>query len=134
MSESHADLPVRRNISLIASTTRKGAHSVANINDLESHLWVLCHMGNAVAHIMQLVVEEANEHFEKMTAGRRGELLSVALEVGAATRAHNLELARHVDILADDVRNFIQRWVIIKVREKDVGELAVLLRNLSLFT
>jgi hypothetical protein len=115
MSEHHSDLPVRRNVSLIASTTQKGAHSVANIRDLESHLWVLAHMGGSVAHIMDLVVDEANLHFEKMTTSRRGELLSVALEVGAATRAHSIELAKHVDILADDIRNFIQRWVIIQV-------------------
>lgn len=112
---SHGDDQVRRCISLIASTTRKGAESVSCTRDLEAHLWVLAHLGGQIGHIMQLVVDEANVYFEKMSPSRRSQLLAVALEVGAATRLHNIELSRHIGILADDLRHFIQRWVIIKV-------------------
>lgn len=115
MSESLSDVQVRRCISLIASTTQKGAQGLAEMGDLEAHLWVLAHMGAQVPHVMQLAVAEANWRFEQLAVVQRGELLTCALEVGAATRAHNAELARHIDVLPDDLRNFIQRWVIIKV-------------------
>lgn len=115
MADSPNDQLVRKQISLIASTTRKGADLVSNVKDLEAHLWVLVHMGGQVNHVMQLTVDEANFYFEKISVARRNELLSIALEIGAATRVHNTELAKCADILADDVRNFVQRYVIIHV-------------------
>jgi hypothetical protein len=40
---------------------------------------------------------------------------SAVLEVGARTKSHTADLAKMVDILTDDIKNFLQRWVIIKV-------------------
>lgn len=120
-SSSVSDTPneqlIRKQLSLIASTTRKGADLVSDVKDLEAHLWVLVHMGGQVNHVMQLTVDEANFYFERVNTARRNELLSIALEIGAATRVHNTELAKTADILADDVRNFVQRYVIIHVSQ-----------------
>ena len=115
LTDSPNDQLVRKQLTLITSTTRKGADLVSDVKDLEAHLWVLVHMGGQVNHVMQLTVDEANYHFEKISTARRNELLSIALEIGAATRVHNTELAKCADILADDVRNFVQRYVIIHV-------------------
>lgn len=39
----------------------------------------------------------------------------IVLEVGNRTKTHATELARQVDILPDDIRNFLQRWIIVQV-------------------
>ena len=45
-------------------------------------------------------------------------VIRVVLEVGTRTKAHASDLARLVDILPDDIRNFLQRWIIEKVRRR----------------
>jgi hypothetical protein len=40
----------------------------------------------------------------------------IVLEVGNRTKTHASDLARQVDILPDDIRNFLQRWIIVQVR------------------
>jgi hypothetical protein len=42
--------------------------------------------------------------------------IRVVLEVGNRTKTHAADLARKVDILPDDIRNFLQRWIIVQVR------------------
>ena len=42
-------------------------------------------------------------------------LRRIVLEVGNRTKTHATELARQVDILPDDIRNFLQRWIIVQV-------------------
>jgi hypothetical protein len=42
--------------------------------------------------------------------------IRVVLEVGNRTKTHAADLARQVDILPDDIRNFLQRWIIVQVR------------------
>jgi hypothetical protein len=44
----------------------------------------------------------------------------VVLEVGNRTRSHATDLARQVDILPDDIRNFLQRWVIVQSAHEEV--------------
>lgn len=39
----------------------------------------------------------------------------IVLEVGNRTKTHASDLARQVDILPDDIRNFLQRWIIVQV-------------------
>lgn len=43
-------------------------------------------------------------------------IFRVVLEVGNRTKSHAADLARQVDILPDDIRNFLQRWIIVQVR------------------
>ena len=43
--------------------------------------------------------------------------LRVVLEVGNRTKTHAADLGRQVDILPDDIRNFLQRWIIVQVGE-----------------
>jgi hypothetical protein len=40
----------------------------------------------------------------------------IVLEVGNRTKTHASDLARQIDILPDDIRNFLQRWIIVQVR------------------
>lgn len=114
MAESSHDQQIRSCISLIASITRQCA-DIADSTGLESSLWVLAHLGPKVPHAMGLVVEAANDRFESLSSGRQSELLYIVLEVGSRTKAQSIELSKLVDILPDDVRNFLQRWIIIKV-------------------
>jgi len=81
---------------------------------LESCLWVLVHLGSRIAFVMNLAVEMANIKFDSYSPDRQSEILSILLEVASRTKAHCIELAKLVDILPDDIRNFLQRWVIIK--------------------
>ena len=41
--------------------------------------------------------------------------IRVVLEVGNRTKTHAADLGRQVDILPDDIRNFLQRWIIVQV-------------------
>ena len=41
----------------------------------------------------------------------------IVLEVGNRTKSHASDLARQVDILPDDIRNFLQRWIIVQVHD-----------------
>lgn len=52
--------------------------------------------------------------------------LSVVLEVGSRTKSHAADLARQVDILPDDIRNFLQRWIIVQVSSHVVSAFPVL--------
>jgi len=113
MAESHHDEQVRNVISIISSVTRQCAE-VADMTGLESSLWVLVHMGSRIVHAMTLAVEAANARFEGLSPNRQSELLYIVLEVGNRTKVHCAELAKLVDILPDDLRNYLQRWVIIK--------------------
>ena len=41
-------------------------------------------------------------------------LLCIVLEVGQRTKAQCVEVGRASDMLPDDLRNFLQRWVILR--------------------
>ena len=114
----HSDEQIRSIISIIASITRQVAE-IADMIGLESSLWVLVHMASRVSHCMNLAVEAANARFESVPHSRQSELLYVVLEVGSRTKAHSADLAKLVDILPDDIRNFLQRWVIIKSHDPE---------------
>ena len=43
---------------------------------------VLAHLGSKVSHAMELVVEAANERFERLSSVKQSELLHVVMEVG----------------------------------------------------
>jgi len=118
MAHAHSDEQIRSTISIIASITRQVAE-IADMVGLESSLWVLVHMASRVSHCMNLAVEAANARFESVSHSRQSELLYVVLEVGSRTKAHSADLAKSVDILPDDIRNFLQRWVIIKSHDPE---------------
>ena len=110
------DDPIWHCIRLIASIARQCAPDVADLTGLESALWVLVHLGSRASHAMELAVAAANERFEAVSSERQSELLLVVLEAGARAKPHSVDLSKMVDILPDDIRNFLQRWIIIKVR------------------
>ena len=114
----HSDEQIRSIISIIASITRQVAE-IADMVGLESSLWVLVHMASRVSHCMNLAVEAANIRFESVPHSRQSELLYVVLEVGSRTKSHSADLAKLVDVLPDDIRNFLQRWVIIKSHDPE---------------
>ena len=113
VADSHRDEQVRSLISIITSITKQCTNDEDMIG-LESCLWVLVHLGSRIAFVMNLAVEMANIKFDSYSADKQSDILSTLLEVASRTKAHCIELAKLVDILPDDIRNFIQRWVIIK--------------------
>lgn len=119
-ASSNGDLQLRGCIAQIAAVTQHcGAGQVADITGLETHLWVLANLGAAgVTHVMSLVVEAANTHFESLTEHGRAELIEAALEVASATKTACAEFSRRTGLLADDVKNFLQRWILIKCNKQ----------------
>lgn len=113
-AENRQDQQIRNCISLIVSITGQCVEAL-DMQGLEASLWVLVHMGSKVSHAMQLVVEHANARFEQLSSTWQAELLRIVLEVGSRTKVQSVELGKLTDILPDDIRNFLQRWVIIKV-------------------
>ena len=113
VADSHRDEQVRSLISIITSITKQCTNDEDMVG-LESCLWVLVHLGSRIAFVMNLAVEMANIKFDSYSADKQSDILSTLLEVASRTKAHCIELAKLVDILPDDIRNFIQRWVIIK--------------------
>ena len=65
-------------------------------------------------------IEQRASAFSKMTLTLLCPhfLSSVVLEVGTRTKSHAADLARQVDILPDDIRNFLQRWIIVQVSNR----------------
>jgi hypothetical protein len=113
VADSHRDEQVRSLISIITSITKQCTNDDDMIG-LESCLWVLVHLGSRIAFVMNLAVEMANIKFDSYSPEKQSDILSILLEVASRTKAHCIELAKLVDILPDDIRNFLQRWVIIK--------------------
>jgi hypothetical protein len=118
MAESKKDQQKRNIISTIASITRQCAE-IADMTGLESSLWLAAHLGPKMGHLMELVQEAANKGFESVSEKRKSELLYVALEVSSRTKGHCNELGRLADMLPDDFRNFLQRWIIIKAFDEN---------------
>eukprot|EP01035_Chromulina_nebulosa_P016925 gene16925-22416_t len=117
--QSQREQQIRRLITLVVAVTKQCVEDKSDCEDLESALWVLVHMGSRVAKIIEYAVEAANNKYEKLSVERQRSLLHVVLEVGGRTKGHGIELSKLVDILADDIRNFLQRWIIIKIYDND---------------
>ena len=58
-------------LSIITSITKQCADSQVDLDGLEPALWVLTHVGTRVGHIMTLVVEAANERFDRIGAANQ---------------------------------------------------------------
>lgn len=109
---------VRNLICIIVSITRQCAPDVADLHGLEPALWVLVHLGpRSCSHAVQLAVSAANARFEWLDEERQAELLYVLLEAAARTRQLGSDLSRLVPASADDVKNFLQRWLIVRSYE-----------------
>lgn len=117
MSSMEDDNVVLIKISLLASITRHCVEMYSDISGLEAHLWVISHLGAAdVNHVLRLFDQAAQQRFDRIESVEfRVALLGKLNEVNGQTKVHAVELGRRVDILPDDIRNFLQRWVIIKV-------------------
>ena len=104
-------------ISTICGVTRQCADTISDTNQLESHLWILSHLGaSETALVMKLLDKAAQEKFEEICHMQRDEILSKANEVCRLSKPYAKELANHLTtLLADDVKNFLQRWIILKV-------------------
>jgi hypothetical protein len=114
---------IRVKISILAAVTRSCIEWFSDVSGLEAHLWVITHLGAAdVSHILRLYDQAAQERFERITSLEfRLALLAKLNEVGVQCKVHTVELGAKVDMLADDIRHFLQRWVIIKVREQEMS-------------
>jgi hypothetical protein len=147
MAESQNDQRIRTSISLIASTTRIVVGAMVDITSLEATLWVFVHLGSQTTHAMNLIADTASAQFNmvvgdmKQQQGRgmhatseaqqwRSDILEKCQEIGSLIKPHTVELAKYSSILPDDVRNFVQRWIMIKVRKACV---LVLVRNTDHF-
>lgn len=109
-------------ISLLASITRHCVEMYSDISGLEAHLWVISHLGAAdVSHVLRLFDQAAQQRFDRIESVEfRMAMLGKLNEVNGQTKVHAVELGRRVDILPDDIRHFLQRWVIIKVSYSSV--------------
>ena len=108
------DAQIRHLISLLVSITSQCAPEVADLTALDAALWVLVHLGPRCSHAVQLAVSAANDRYEWLDEERQDELLCAVLEIGLRTKQHTLDLCKLVDVLADDIKNFLQRWLIIR--------------------
>lgn len=117
MSSMEDDNVVLVKISLLASITRHCVEMYSDISGLEAHLWVISHLGAAdVSHVLRLFDQAAQQRFDRIESVEfRVAMLGKLNEVNGQTKIHAVELGRRVDILPDDIRHFLQRWVIIKV-------------------
>lgn len=117
MSSMEDDHIVLIKISLLASITRHCVEMYSDISGLEAHLWVISHLGAAdVSHVLRLFDQAAQQRFDRIESVEfRMAMLGKLNEVNGQTKVHAVELGRRVDILPDDIRHFLQRWVIIKV-------------------
>jgi hypothetical protein len=114
MAEAGLDGQVRNNISLITSITRQCA-DLADMTGLEACLWVFVHLGPKIKYILDLIDEAATARFEMFSQSRQTDLLYVAMEVSARTKPQSIELGKLMDVLPDNIRSFLQRWIMIKV-------------------
>lgn len=129
--ESSSEQQIRTCISLIAALThqvvtegqllsrsRSNSSKLASaMVGLEAHLWVLVNVRAGVAaHIMDLIVAAANSTFERMTAEQRNVVIEQCLlPLASITKQHCHFLGAKVGLLGDDIKNFIQRWVMIRL-------------------
>eukprot|EP01033_Poteriospumella_lacustris_P011930 gene11930-8515_t len=120
MSSMEDDNVVLIKISLLASITRHCVEMYSDISGLEAHLWVISHLGAAdVSHVLRLFDQAAQQRFDRIESVEfRMAMLGKLNEVNGKTKVHAVELGRRVDILPDDIRHFLQRWVIIKVYDR----------------
>jgi len=112
------DPQIRSLIRLIVSVTGQWTGpEVADLTGLEAALWVLVHLGPRSSHVVGLAMAAANERYEWLPEERQTELLHAVLEVGARTRQHTLDLCKIVDVLPEDVKSFVQRWLVVRSYE-----------------
>lgn len=119
------DQKIRHCISRIAAITRQSVDDVS-VSGLEACLWLMVHLGGKIAKVLDLAVQAANDKYDKILIDFRPKILVMALDVGARARPVAVELARlpGVDMLPDDMKNFLQRWVIIKSLRRTDGPLS----------
>lgn len=119
-SSDDNDQYLRAKISILASITRHCADMIADVSGLESHLWVIVHLGAAdSSHVLRLFDVAAQNNFDNLIyVEYRAFVLSKLDELNKQTKVHAVELGRLVDMLPDELRHFLQRWVMIKVTER----------------
>lgn len=108
-----------RLIKFIVSVTRQAVHEI-DVSGLERCLWLFVNLGFKLSRTaLALIIDSANAKFEKVPLESRPSLLGSLTELGDRTKAQRAELGKLVDILPDDIKNFHQRWLLIKVMAGD---------------
>jgi hypothetical protein len=103
-------------IKFIVSVTRQAIHEI-DVTGLEMCLWLFVNLGFKLSRTaLALIIDSANKKFEKVPADLRQGLLEALTALGDRTKTQRAELGKLVDILPDDIKNFHQRWLLIKVR------------------
>lgn len=116
MASSDADQMLRVRISILAAITRQCAGVIADVGGLEAHLWVVTHLGACdFSHVLRLFDNAALFRFEELRMEHRLAVLAKLNELTVSVKVHTAELGRQVDMLPDDLRHILQRWVMIKV-------------------
>jgi hypothetical protein len=128
--QTHREQQIRNLITLITAVTKKCVETVSDCQQLDAALWVLVHLGSRITNIIEYAADAANKRYESLEFEFQRNLLHIVLEVGGRTNALRTDLAKLMDILPDDIRNFLQRWVFIhaiedKVTKRKVAESAV---------
>jgi hypothetical protein len=79
---SESDRRLTTLISAICGVARQCADTVSDTSQLESHLWIMCHLGaKDVEHVLRLADVAAQDRFERISFAQRDEVLSRASEV-----------------------------------------------------
>jgi hypothetical protein len=104
-------------VGFIVAVTKHDFHNL-DTTGLEASLWLFVNVGFKLSRIaLDVIMEAANEKIEKIPADMRPRLLGALSDLGERTKAQRTELGKLVDLLPDDIKNFHQRWLLIKVTE-----------------
>lgn len=114
--QSSREKEILRLVKLLTSITTQCVENISNCQGLESALWVLVHLGNlSTIHILEFTVDLANEKYETLSLHQQDAILNVISDVSNRIKLFCNELSKLVDVLPDDIQNFVQRWILIKV-------------------
>jgi hypothetical protein len=113
----HTKTNIKVLISRLAAITLTNAFAdrLNEAQGLEASLWIFVHLGIHASHVLELADIDVNCIFNIFTEESRNTMLETVLNVTQLNRPIVDELCHHVGVLADDVKLFIQRWIIIKV-------------------
>jgi hypothetical protein len=111
------DAIIRSLVSRISSIVIRNAFSdiVGEVQGLEAALWIFVHLGVHASHVIELGDMDVNLYFSSLSKNRREMSLEATSRITELTRDLIGALSGHVGVLGDDVRQFIQRWVLLKV-------------------
>lgn len=116
-AQSTKEIQIKSLVKKLTLISKQCIDDMSDCIDLEESLWVLVHMGPRVGYVIDLAIDAATQRYERMVLDHQRSILLVVLEIAGRTKQLSNELSQIIDISEDDLRNFLQRWVIIKVND-----------------